>query len=183
LSPLRLHVPQASDRGSLPLGGSIVAWLRDSRLAREERGSTLIELAFSLSVLLMLIFGIMDFSRALYINHFLANAAREATRYAMVRGGDWPTSCATTLSGGCTASSANITAYVKLISPAGVDPSLLNVATTWPGTDATGASCGGSNILSCVVDVKVTYTFSFILPFLPTNSLLFTSTSKMTIAQ
>ena len=53
---------------------------------RMERGSTLVEFALVLIVLMVMMFGIIDFARALYTYHFVANVAREGTRYAIVRG-------------------------------------------------------------------------------------------------
>ena len=54
---------------------------------RDERGATIIEFAFVLVISLVLIFAIIDFARALYSFHFISEAAREATRFAAVRGG------------------------------------------------------------------------------------------------
>ena len=59
---------------------------RHVRRALNERGSALWEFAFVLTVMLTLIFGVMEFSQVMYAYHFVSNAAREATRYASVRG-------------------------------------------------------------------------------------------------
>jgi Flp pilus assembly protein TadG len=59
---------------------------KGKRLGIDETGSSLVEFALSSTVLLMAIFGVLDCSCALYADHYVANAAREATRYAMVRG-------------------------------------------------------------------------------------------------
>ncbi len=150
-------------------------------------GSSLIEFALTVSILLMMIFGIMDFSRAIYVNHFLANTAREATRYAMVRGSSWRGAvCSTVTSFGCTASATNVAAYVSVLAPNGVDPASIVTTTTWPGTDVNGAGCavaGALNSPGCTVRVRLTYSFAFALPFLPKNALLLSSTSQVTIAQ
>src|ERR1019366_8478508 len=53
---------------------------------RGECGSSLVEYAVVFSLLITMLLGIADFSRALYSFHFVSNAAREATRYAAVRG-------------------------------------------------------------------------------------------------
>ena len=112
----------------------------------DECGSALIEVAAVALLLFTLIFGIMDFSRALYIDHFLANAAREATRYAMVRGGSWSSSCTTAISYGCQASSSNIAAFVQTLATPGVNTAKLTTTASWPGTDATGATCTSSGV-------------------------------------
>src|SRR4029077_17627636 len=51
-----------------------------------EDGNNLIEYAFVFMFFMSMVLGIVDFSRALYTYHFLSNVAREATRYASVRG-------------------------------------------------------------------------------------------------
>jgi Flp pilus assembly protein TadG len=156
------------------------------RAVREERGSALVEFAASAVLLFTLVFGIMDCSRALYIDHFVANAAREATRYATVRGSSWTSNCTTAIAYGCIASSSNVASFVQLLATSGINPADITTTTSWPGTDATGASCTGSgpaNSLGCVVVVKVSYSFSFMVPFLPKNALVLSSTSKVTIAQ
>ena len=58
-------------------------------LRREDSGNAMVEFAFSVSILLLLLFGILDLCRAVYVNHFVAGAARDGSRYAMVRGSAW----------------------------------------------------------------------------------------------
>jgi hypothetical protein len=68
----------------------------------------------------------------------------------------------------------------------GLVASGLTVSTIWPGTTAIGGVCntlGVYNSPGCMVYVKVNYTFSFILPFMPNTSIPMTSTSKLIIAQ
>ena len=156
--------------------------------AGDESGSTLLEFALSAVLLLTLIFGILDCSRALYIDHFVGNAAREATRYAAVRGNDWKgAACATTANFACEATAADVSAFVKSVAPAGVDPSLMTVKTSWPGTDAAGASCTSGGLAAdsagCTVVVQIVYKFSFVLPLLPANKWSLPSTSRVTIEQ
>ena len=157
-------------------------------LVKEESGSALVEFAASAILLFTLVFGIMECSRAVYVDHFVANAAQEATRYAMVRGASWTSTCASTTSSNCTVNSSTVTAFVQSLVSAGVSKTNLSVSTTWPGTDATGADCltSGSeakNSAGCVVSVKVTYPFSYVSPLLPKSTLLLSSTSQVTIVQ
>lgn len=49
---------------------------------KTERGAALVELAVSLPVVALMIFGIVDFSRALYTASALTNAARAGAQYA-----------------------------------------------------------------------------------------------------
>lgn len=153
----------------------------------DESGSEMVEFALSLTVLLMAVFGILGFSLAIFTNHYVANDAREATRYAMVRGSSWAgTSCTTVSTFSCEATNANVQSYVQSITPTGITSSNLTVTTTWPGTTAAGSSCDtteGSNSPGCLVMVKVSYPFNFLLPFLPNNTFSLSSISSVTIAQ
>ncbi len=160
-------------------------------------GSSLVEFALVLTVLFMLIFGIIDFSRAVYTYNFLSGAASAGARYAMVRG-----ATCTTWTTACPAAASDVTNYVQSIVPAGISvtssstcpasPSsttgTLSVCATWPGTGGNGSACvessGKSNTPGCVVQVQVQYAFNFSLPFLPRSSAYtMTATSQMVISQ
>jgi Flp pilus assembly protein TadG len=164
---------------------------RRSRLrcpSSSETGGTLVEAAVTMTLLLMCIFGIMDCSRALYVNHYVRYTAEEAARYAMVRGSTWNNaSCATTQTESCTATSANIASYVTSITPAGINTgNNLSVATLWTGKSPSGANCSATNVTNspgCVVQVQVSYNFNFVLPFLPANALQMGSQSSVAISQ
>ena len=146
------------------------------------RGSTLVEFAFLIPILFALVFGIIDFGRMLYSYHFVSNAAREATRWASVRGRD-----CTGLSG-CPpgAAAADVSTYVASIAPMGIDtsPSKLSVTTNWVMPPNNLPICATfPNNPGCAVQVQVSYQFKFILPFLPTSGYRMTSTSEMIISQ
>jgi Flp pilus assembly protein TadG len=170
--------------------GTKVGWC--VRLIPDEGGSGLVEFALSSTILLMIIFGILDFSRVLYADHFMAYAAREATRYAMVRGSSWNgVTCTSPSTFSCTATGTDITNFVKSITPIGVASSKLTVTSTWTGNRASGVACnagGPANIPGCVVKIKIGYTFSFAVPFkhftasMP-SSFALSSTSSVGIAQ
>jgi Flp pilus assembly protein TadG len=51
---------------------------------RSERGQSLVETALVLPILLLLLLAIFDFGRAIYAYNTVSNAAREATRLAIV---------------------------------------------------------------------------------------------------
>ena len=155
---------------------------------RQDCGSALVEFTASAILLFTLVFGILECSRAVYVYHFLGNAAQEAARYAMVRGASWNASCASVTSSSCVASSSNVTSFVQSITSAGITKSSIGVSTTWPGTNAAGASCLASSstpayTAGCVVAVTVTYSFSFVSPLLPKKALALTSTAEETIVQ
>lgn len=135
--------------------------------ARRERGSALVEFAAVFTVLFMFLFAIMDLSRALYSYHFVADAAREGTRYAMVRGStckSWTTACP--------AASSDVQTYLKNV-PAGINPKSVTVTTTWTPNNSPGS----------VVQVQVQYSFQPIFPLIPKAALVMTSTSQVVISQ
>lgn len=136
-------------------------------------------------------FAIVDFSRALYAYHFVGNAAREGTRYAMVRGN----ACITLPD--CNVTSAQIQTYVAA-SAAGLNSSQVSVSATWPIVANSPSICStanNQNAPGCTVQVSVTYPFKFILPLMPTatctttgtppatGNICMTSTSQMVISQ
>jgi TadE-like protein len=163
-----------------------------------------VSLEFGLALVLILfplMFGIIDFSRALYAYHWVSYAAREGTRWASVRGAN-----CTLLSGGCPADLAglNVKTYVQSI----VAPGIYSQACSGPGTNAgcisatttylntnalplSGPDCTGGqglplNTPGCIVEVTVNYNFGFSLPFLfgKTGSVMkLQSTSQMVISQ
>lgn len=154
---------------------------------RDETGSTTVEFSITLSLLLTCIFGIMVCSMALYADHFVTDAAKEATRYAMVRGSSWGgTSCSTYASYSCVASTSNVTSFVDSLAPPGISTSGISVTTTWPGTDPTGQACdtaAGSNSPACVVNVQVQYSFKFLLPFVKFSTINLSGVSSDVITR
>jgi len=163
-----------------------------TRLLRDEEGSELVELALSIIVLLTLMFGIMDFCRAAYSYHFTSYAAQEGARFAIVRGYDWSGSgaCNTsappsfTLPYRCEAKQIDVQNYVKSIALPMIDTSKLTVTANWPGTTPDGGACTHSDQQGCSVNVTVSYSFNFIMPFLPKSSALtFSGTSSKAIQE
>jgi Flp pilus assembly protein TadG len=171
---------------------------------RTERGSTLLEFALVIIVLLTMMFGIIDFARALYAYHFVANAAREGSRYASVRGSTWIINpCVNFSSAGCSADNSNVQAFVaNLATGIGLGDTgssavlTANLGSANPPNGRT--DCVGAAPIppGCVAVVEVDYGFSFILPFLPNRvctyaapsgeimgSICMTSTSQMVVTQ
>jgi Flp pilus assembly protein TadG len=145
---------------------------------RNEDGQSVLETALSAIAVLTLFLGVMEMCLALYAYHFVSEAAREGTRYAMVRG----SSCSGFPSA-CPALASDVQDYIKGLGFPGIDASAMTVTTTWP---TTGSSCTPSS-LPCnnpgnLVQVTVQYQFS--IPFVPSsNTLTMTSTSEMAISQ
>lgn len=148
---------------------------------RGQQGNALTEFALILPFLLAGIFGVIEFGRALYTYHFVSDAAREASRWASVRG----KSC-TAYGSACPAKSADVENYVVSIAPPGIDtrPVKLLVNTAWVAPPGNGNSCAKfPNNPGCSVQVMVTYNFNFLLPFLPSSTYSMKSTSEMVISQ
>jgi Flp pilus assembly protein TadG len=88
----------------------------------------MIESALIFSLLLTIIVGVLNFGQQLLAYHFVAYAAREATRYASVRG---------RLSAS-PATPDSIEKFVKQIAM-GVDPASIHVKTVWTPDNEPGA--------------------------------------------
>lgn len=59
-----------------------------SRIVPCRRGAAIVEMAAVLLVFVMLLFGVLEFSRLLFVRQVLTNAAREGARYAVVNSYD-----------------------------------------------------------------------------------------------
>ena len=156
-------------------------------IAAREDGANLVETAVSCSVLFAMLFGMCQMSLAMYFYQFTSEAAREATRWAMVRGS---TSCTNTPSlTKCGATAADITSYVQNLGFTGIISSNVNVTPQWcsasSSTPTTWGSCSGttSNAPNNLVKVTVSYPLSFHVPFGKSYSLNISSTSQMVISQ
>jgi Flp pilus assembly protein TadG len=127
-----------------------------------ERGNYMIEFGLSIVLFFGIVLGILDVSRGIYAYNFLAGAAKEGSRYAMIHGS----------SSGSKASSTDIQNVVQkwLI---GMADSSATVTTTWsPATENPGSQ----------VTVKVQYTFTPMSNFL-VGSWNLQSTSQTTVIQ
>jgi Flp pilus assembly protein TadG len=139
-----------------------------------QRGSSLPETVIVMSVLLALMFGIIDFGRAMYTYSFVAQLAREGARWAVVRGAN----C--TLLDHCQALQSDVQNYVQSLNEGATVASNLTVIARWPGPSAT---CQTNHAPGCVAQVTVTYPFKFFLPWvLPGNSWPVSSTSQMVVS-
>jgi hypothetical protein len=157
-----------------------------------------VEVAISFTILTMLIFGVFEVCLAVYSYHFVANAAHEGARYAIVRGGRWSVGCDGSGSSGsgytssmCTASPADIAAYVVKRSFPGILLSTSDICVEYlgptPGSASTTCNAGNSipadNAPGDIVQVTVTYPFTLKVPGLPVHAFTMSSTSQMVIAE
>lgn len=138
-----------------------------------QRGSSMVEFVIAAMLLMLFVFGIIDFGRALYTYHAVSDAARLGSRFAIVRG----LKC---IAPSCPAQASDVQTYVRAQAPL-IDQSAMTVQTTWPGGKA-GCPAGTANP-GCVVAVKVTYPFNFAVPFLSQATITMASTSQMVISR
>lgn len=157
-----------------------------------ERGTSMVEFAIAATVLLLLLFGAIEFGRGLYMYHTVSNAARIGARWAMVRGSY---SCsAVNPVDNCGAAPSAVQTYVQSVVPI-VDSGTLNVATAWSTGKLQTASCpsppnpgpgtltAGTNDQGHLVCVTVTHPFQFAVPFVSNVTWQLSSTSQMFISQ
>lgn len=156
------------------------------QLRGNESGDSLVEFAICSSIFFMVLFGIIGCSLAVYADHYVSSVASDAARYAMVRGSTWNGApCASPSSYACTAKDTDVSNYVISFISGGLNARNLTVMTTWPGTAPAG-SCNtidGTHSPGCVVNVQVSYSFNYPVPFLAEQPLVFTSTAVAVIAQ
>jgi Flp pilus assembly protein TadG len=155
------------------------------RSVHGESGSTLVEMALSIGILLTFIFGVMETSLAAYTYHLISETSREATRYAIVRGSTFTTDCTSPGPANCIAqggaNTGDIATYVQSF---GLDPSKMTVNSTWLHSD--GTACGTTDpckVPGNQVKVTVIYNYPLNVPFVPLNTWTLTSTSQMVISQ
>jgi Flp pilus assembly protein TadG len=163
--------------------------------AQGEEGGSLVEMALSCLILIPVLFGIVQLSIGLYCYHYAADAAREATRWAIVRGANCnglfgAAYCSPTSGNGTGATSADIAQYVKSLGY----PYSGSVATTvqWcaygGAAPATWTTCYNTspttyNQPGNQVQVTVSYSYPLIIPFIKHNTISLSSVSSMTIVQ
>jgi Flp pilus assembly protein TadG len=151
-------------------------------------------MALSCLILIPVVFGIIQLSIALYCYHYAADAAREATRWAIVRGSTCTLIfgkgyCSPTSAGGTGADGADIDHYVKALGYP--YSSKVSTSTKWcingAAVPATWTTCSttqnGNNVPGNQVQVTVSYSYPLIIPFLKSNTLNLSSVSSMTIVQ
>jgi hypothetical protein len=153
-----------------------------------QRGSVLVEFAIVSMAALTLIFGIIDFGRAIYTLHLVSEVSREGARYAIVNG-----------AAACPGGSPNpdpLQSYVSAQAPL-AGPGSLTITTTCAnaticasGSDTNCSNASGCtasaapfNAPGCLVSVRVDYTFHFLLPIVALQTLPMSSTSTMVISK
>ena len=171
--------------------GLRLAAMRQIAAAMGEEGGSLVEMALSCLILIPILFGIIQLSIGLYCFHFAADAAREATRWAIVRGascnGNFGTGyCSPTDGKNDGASPNDIAQYVKGLGYpfSGAVTTNTQWCTTTGATPATWTcSTDKNNEVGNQVQVTVSYAYPLVIPFVPKNTLNVSSVSSMAIVQ
>jgi Flp pilus assembly protein TadG len=172
----------------LTAGRRLAKWLRPLAFLRagfRSDGAAIIEFAVAATILMPVLFGIIEMCLAFYSLNFVADAAREATRYAAVRGS---TSCVNTpgLANCDFSTQAVLQAYVQGLGLPGANS--VTVTTSWLSasntTPTTWTSCGAiaCNEPGNEVKVFVRYNLPVAIPYAGTR-FSFGSTSEMVISQ
>ncbi len=158
-----------------------------SRFFRNEEGSNLVESAIGYSFLLIILLGSIELFYAFYSEQNVADASRQASRWAALRGS---TSCANDANlADCDATRGEIQSFVQGLSYPGIVSANLSVTTNWlkqsTGTPATWTACtsGTCNVPGNEVQVTVSYAFPLTIPYWKATSITFSSTGTMVIAQ
>ena len=134
-----LRAGDPSRAGALGGGSAPSASVVRSSLLRGDRAQALVETALVLPLLLLLIVGLFDVGRAIWLSNTLATAVREGTRYGIVHGA---LSASPTGPGAASYTppdtDTTITAQVRNYA-SGV-PNNLTVLSTWPDGNANRGS-------------------------------------------
>ena len=170
-----------------------------------EQGGSLVEMALTMAVYAALFVGSIEVCLAFFTYNYVSDAAREATRWAVVRG---PNSCVISSTfPNCNLLPTNITSttnpaanpvlnYIYALNYPTINGSNLSVNVSWwvPSQDANGSTtwttaCTGAtdangnpcNATGNQVKVVVTYSFPLTIPFSINRSMALASTSEMMI--
>lgn len=161
---------------------------RLARAAASENGDSLVEFAMAATIFFTVMFAIMNFSLVMYAYSYLADSAREATRYAMVRGSTWVNNggadCASPGPANCTAQTADIQTFVRNFGIPGLNSNNITVTSTW--LTASGAACGATDACKPPgnqVRITVSYSYTVSIPLVPQQTFAMSSTSQMVVAQ
>ena len=166
LSPLATVV-----KGAARLGASLVRRKnRDENLALGQRGDSMVEFALTLPVLFTFLVGLTQLCLGYYTYQLISEYAREGTRYAMVRGAN----CKTSAGASCTVTASEVNTWVEALTYPNMGGGTVTATTTYPD---------GDEVSPHRVQVVVTYTFPYKIPFSASRNLSLSSTSVMYILQ
>lgn len=156
-----------------------------------EEGASLAETALSFLVLIPALIGCFQFSMVFNAYQDVSDAAREASRWASVRGS--ACSANTPNQTDCNATYDQINSYVQGLAYPGLNSNGLTAATTWYSANSQAATplnpmswtacVGQCNTPGNEVQVQVTYPFPLTIAYWQVTTVHLSSTSTMMISQ
>jgi TadE-like protein len=138
---------------------------------RDESAESMVSFALSASILFMFIFGLTNMCLAFYTYESISELAREGVRYAIVHG----STCQTASGSSCEVTSAQVNSYVQGLGIPNVGGGTMSVNTTYPD--------GGEAPDADRVQITVSYSFPWHIPFSGSQTVSMSSTSEMYIIQ
>lgn len=165
--------------------------MRNLRRIRNEDGAVAVEFALSAVAMITMLVGCFQAFLMLYSYHYVSYAARDATRWALVRGSE----CASdsTTMPNCNAQQSDILTHLQDLNFPGINTSNLSVTASWYSSNnttpvvwtlcSTGTPGTGCNNPGGLVQVQVTYAYPLAIPFMTSKTVNMSSTSQLVISQ
>ncbi len=140
--------------------------IRCKKTKSDQRGATLLEFAIGATVLLIAMFGVIEFGRALWVHNALSDAARRAARYAVNQPASAPKA-------GVVVSGKNIGPSVTAIKNVavygnpvgGAQPLVNNLGVNNIDVEYTNFGVGDGTVSVSVIN----YQFQFVVPIIGTT--------------
>lgn len=136
-------------------------------------GQALVEFAMALLVILMLIFGVIEFGRIVLVYNSIANGARIGARYAITNSS--PPNATSVTNADLSTIQSNVQTVVKsFLAPTTVNINAagLSITTAFPNKSCTGSiptsTCSGTSAGN-LVQVTVSYPYDLLIPYYPIN--------------
>jgi Flp pilus assembly protein TadG len=158
--------------------------LRKVGAARRDQGSSIVEFALTIVVVMSLLLGVMQICLAFYTYEVMNEYARAGARFAMVHGSNCFLADHTTPCKAGTNGIPTVQTVVQGYNYPGINPA--NLTVTPSNTFAPGqAKCLTTGCLGTgdQVTVTVSYTYKLAVPFIPSKSWTMSSSSTMIISQ
>jgi Flp pilus assembly protein TadG len=182
---------QMRHRGLAGLLRKLMPGGRSPRFLGGEEGATIVEFAFASTVLMSLLFGLIQTCLAVYCYDFTSQAARDGARYLTVRGAK----CTGGAAFGCGAGSTEVQTYLRSENYPALNMNTLTAHAYWytaaaapPNMTWTTLCASDTYSAACAaqgnaVKVVVTYPFTLNVPFLQPISISMQNSSQMVISQ
>jgi Flp pilus assembly protein TadG len=137
-------------------------------MARHARGQAIAEFALAVPVFLLMVFGLLDIGRVVYVNNAIAQGAREAARWGSVQGRS-----------GTAAGLTSIAAYARSSMAAVPNPTVTVTCTDGVGNAV--ATCRSNDILV----IRVTSSVGMFTPLIGqlVGTVVASTTSQVVVNQ